>query len=115
MRNYNKKVARVHEHIADLKVIIEQMRLIEEMVCNIEKDLAEIDGQLPPDEKIDAMPEGREKERIQHLCDLLKDAYEMIDEVLGTPEEEKAQGEQERFTIDDILNFLPRNKRHDLS
>lgn len=115
MRNYNKKVARVHEHIAELKEIIEVMHSIEETVCGIEKELADIDGQLPPDEKIDAMPEGREKERIQHLCSLLKEAYEMIDEVLGMPEEEQAQGEQGHFTIDDILSLLPHGKRHDVS
>ncbi len=115
MRNYNKNVARVHEHITDLKQIVENMRLMEEMTYGIEKELALLEENLPSEEVLEAMKEGKEKERISHLHNLLAEAYELIDEILGSPDDEQAQEGKGPISLEDILNLLPHNKRNNLS
>ena len=114
MKGYNKKVTRVRSDIKDLKAMMEHLEMIQSIVCDMEKELSEIDQELPSDEAIDAMPEGKEKEQITHLSELLQEAFNLIDEILGAPEEEKPEGNGV-FSLEDLLEFLPRSKRNDLS
>lgn len=114
MKGYNRKVSRVRADIKDLKAMVEHLEMIQGIVCDMEKELSAIDQELPSEEAINAMPEGKEKEQITHLCELLQEAFNLIDEILGAPEEEKPEGNGV-FSLDDLLEFLPRGKRNDLS
>ena len=116
MKGYNKKVTRVRSDIKDLKAMLDHLEMIQGIVCDMEKELSDIDKELPSEEAIDAMPEGKEKEQIVHLCELLQEAFNLIDEILGAPEEEeeKTQGNG-MFSLEDLLQLLPHSKRNDLS
>ncbi len=116
MKGYNKKVTRVRSDIKDLKAMLEHLEMIQGIVCDMEKELSDIDKELPSEEAIDAMPEGKEKEQTVHLCELLQEAFNLIDEILGAPEpeEEKTEGNG-MFSLEDLLKLLPPSKRNDLS
>ena len=115
MKGYNRKVTRVRSDIKDLKAMLEHLEMIQGIVCDMEKELSDIDKELPSEEAIDAMPEGKEKEQIVHLCELLQEAFNLIDEILGAPEEEEKTGGNGMFSLEDLLQLLPHSKRNDLS
>ena len=94
--------------------MMDHLEMIQGIVYDMEKDLTSIDQELPSEEEIHAMPEGKEKEQLNHLSELLQEAFNLLDEILGAPEEEKPEGNGV-FSLDDLLEFLPRGKRHDLS
>ncbi len=115
MKGYNRKVSRVRSDIKDLKAMLEHLEMIQGIVCDMEKELSAIDQELPSEEAIEAMPEGKEKEQIVHLCELLQEAFNLVDEILGAPEEEEKTEGNGIFSIDDLLQLLPHGKRNDLS
>ncbi|MBO7511011.1 MAG: hypothetical protein J6T35_07485 [Bacteroidales bacterium] len=98
--------------------MLEHLEMIQGMVCDMEKELSAIDRELPSEDAINAMPEGKEKEQITHLCELLQEAFNLIDEILGAPEEDEDKTEGNGiFSIDDLLQLLPhgKGKRNNLS
>lgn len=115
MRGYNKKISKVQSVIKDLKDVLEHLEMIQDIVCGMEKDLSEIDRELPSDEELDAMPEGKEKEQISHLCELLQEAFGLVDEILGAPEEENKPESNGIFSLEELLKMMPHGKRNDLS
>lgn len=86
--DYEKKIKFVKGFIEELKQIREVLFQIENEVCMVEKDISDIDAALPSDRDIASMPAGVEKEQIQHLIDLDSQAFSLIDEILGPPEDE---------------------------
>ena len=115
MKGYNKKLSQIRSSIKDLKMMVNHLELIQNLVCDIEKELSIIDQELPSEEEINAMPEGKEKEQITHLCELMQEAFDLIDEILGAPEEEEKTEGNGIFSLDDLLQLLPHGKRNDLS
>lgn len=86
--DYKLKIKLVKDFIEELKQIKELLIQVENEVCMVEKDISDIDSALPSDKDIAAMPAGVEKEQIQHLIDLNNQAFNIIDEILGPPEDE---------------------------
>ena len=86
--DYSAKIASVRARIEELRKIKDILFDIEDTVCAIEKEVSDTDKSLPPDEEIAAMPGGEEKEQIRHLIDLDNQAFALIDEILGPPEDE---------------------------
>lgn len=86
--DYELKIKLVKDFIEELKQIKELLIQVEHEVCMVEKDISDIDSALPSDKDIAAMPAGVEKEQIQHLIDLNNQAFNIIDEILGPPEDE---------------------------
>lgn len=86
--DYELKIKLVKDFIEELKQIKELLIQVENEVCMVEKDISDIDSALPSDKDIAAMPAGIEKEQIQHLIDLNNQAFNIIDEILGPPEDE---------------------------
>mgnify|MGYP003295775811 CR=1 FL=1 len=86
--DYELKIKLVKDFIEELKQIKELLIQVENEVCMVEKDISDIDSALPSDKDIAAMPAGVEKEQIQHLIDLNNQAFNIIDEILGPPEDE---------------------------
>ena len=86
--DYGQKIKLVQDFIEELKQIKEVLFQIENEVCLVEKEISDLDAALPSDKDIAKMPSGVEKERILHLIDLNSQAFNMIDEILGPPEDE---------------------------
>lgn len=86
--DYGQKIKLVQDFIEELKQIKEVLFQIENEVCLVEKEISDLDAALPSDKDIAKMPSGVEKERILHLIDLNNQAFNMIDEILGPPEDE---------------------------
>lgn len=86
--DYSAKIASVRARIEELRKIKDILFDIEDTVCAIEKEVSDTDKSLPSDEEIAAMPGGEEKEQIRHLIDLDNQAFALIDEILGPPEDE---------------------------
>ena len=86
--DYKLKIKLVKDFIEELKQIKDLLIQVENEVCMVEKDISDIDSALPSDKDIAAMPAGVEKEQIQHLIDLNNQAFNIIDEILGPPEDE---------------------------
>lgn len=86
--DYEKKIKLVKDFIAELRQIKDVLFQIENEVCMVEKDISDIDAALPSDREIASMPAGVEKEQILHLLDLDGQAFSLIDEILGPPDDE---------------------------
>lgn len=85
--------------IADLKRIHEILTQMENTVLAIEQEVTDIDNALPEDAEVHAMPDGNEKKQLLQLFDLNDEAYDLIDEILGPPEEE--------FSVEEMLRQFP--------
>ena len=96
---YNSEIKRVRKMIADLKRIHEILTQMENTVLAIEQEVTDIDNALPEDAEVQAMPDGNEKKQILQLFDLNDEAYDLIDEILGPPEED--------FSVEEMLRQFP--------
>lgn len=86
--DYGLKIKLVQDFIEELKQIKEVLFQIENEVCLVEKEISDLDAALPSDKDIAKMPAGVEKEQILHLIDLNEQAFSIIDEILGPPDDE---------------------------
>jgi len=84
---YKKEIEILSKDIAQLNEIKEAIADLESRVMTIEKTVCAIDETIPSDAKIDAMAPGPEKEDILHALSLAKEAYDLIDEILGPPQQ----------------------------
>ena len=100
---YNKEIKRVQKLIADLKRIGEILTQVEDTVLAIEQEVTYIDNALPEDVEVHAMPDGTEKKQILQLFELNDEAYDLIDEILGPPEEE--------ISVEDMLRQFPASRK----
>ncbi|MBO4263883.1 MAG: hypothetical protein J5871_04315 [Bacteroidales bacterium] len=94
--DYSGKIKDVQGRIAELKRIKDALYQIEDSVYGIEKEVSRIDEALPDDGTVAAMPAGAEKEQLLHLFDILNQAYDLIDELLGPAEDDNASGQETR-------------------
>ena len=69
----------------------------------IEQEVTDIDNALPEDSEVHAMPEGPEKKQILQLFELNDEAYDLIDEILGPPEDE--------FSVEEMLRQFPASRK----
>ena len=124
---YEDKIKILKGHIKELKRIHETLYDIQDLVMDIERDISEIDHSLPSDKEIRAIKGGSQKREINKVLDLLDEAYELTDLILGpvdnpdtespagtlfTPEARgnvyspEARGSSD-ISIDDILKSFP--------
>ena len=96
---YTKEIKRVQKLIADLKRIHEILTQVEDTVLAIEQEVTDIDNALPEDSEVHAMPESNEKKQLLQLFDLNDEAYDLIDEILGPPEDD--------FSVEEMLRQFP--------
>ena len=116
--DYRKKIKAAQNRIGELKQIIDTLHQMEDYVYEVEKEISRIDQSLPSESELEKLADGQEKEQILHLIDLLKECYELIDEILGPPEEEEQNEEAPSFDgtdLDQILRLLPRKEKRHLS
>ena len=100
---YNREIKRVQKLIADLKRISEILTQVEDTVLAIEQEVTDIDNALPEDVEVQAMPDGTEKKQILQLFELNDEAYDLIDEILGPPEEE--------ISVEEMLRQFPSSSK----
>lgn len=86
--DFTKQLSSIRERVAELQRIRDVLVQIEDTVCAIEKEVSDIDSKLPSDDEIDTMPEGKEKEDLIELIELDNEAFRLVDEILGPPEDE---------------------------
>lgn len=86
--DYGLKIKLVQDFIEELKQIKEVLFQIENEVCLVEKEISDLDAALPSDKDIAKMPAGGEKEQLLHLIDLNEQAFSIVDEILGPPDDE---------------------------
>ncbi|MBR1576444.1 MAG: hypothetical protein IJ654_08360 [Bacteroidales bacterium] len=96
---YTKDIKRVQKMISDLKRIQEILTQVEDAVLGIEQEVTDIDNALPGDTEFAAMADGPEKQELSRLFDLNDEAYDLIDEILGPPEEE--------ISVEEMLRQFP--------
>lgn len=101
---YSKEIKRVQKMTEDLKRIQEILYHVEETVLAIEQEVTDIDNALPSDEDILLMPDGPEKKQIQRLIGLNDEAFGMIDDILGAPEEEE-------ISVEEMLRQFPASRK----
>lgn len=85
--DYSLKIQQLKEHISNLGDIKKTLLTIEEFIARTEQEITVIDESLPTEEQVLAMPGGAEREQILHLFDLIDQAYAIVDELLGPPED----------------------------
>lgn len=116
---YHDEIEFVKESIKDLKNIMGFLHEMEDAVYAIEKNIAEIDESLPDEETLAAMKEDEYKKEVLELIEQMKEAYQLIDEILGEPEEEPEEAEDGTLHFDDensnlsvlnIMKMLPKGK-----
>ena len=100
---YTKEIKRVQKMITDLKRIREILTQVEDTVLGIEQEVTDIDNALPDDTDVAAMPDGAEKQQLLQLFDLNDEAYDLIDEILGPPEED--------FSVEEMLRQFPATRK----
>jgi len=97
---FNKEIKRVQKMISDLKRVQEILYQVEDTVLSIEQEVTDIDNALPTDEEILTLPEGEEKRQIQQLISLNDEAFGLIDDILGPPEEDG-------ISVEEMLRQFP--------
>lgn len=88
MKPYSSEIKRVKNWLEELSRIRELMEDLQNGVVAIENDLNALDAALPGDAEIAAMPEGSVKSQLVKLLNLLNEAYQEVDDMLGAPEDE---------------------------
>ncbi len=118
---YHDEIEFVKESIKDLKNIMGFLHEMEDAVYAIEKNIAEIDESLPDEETLAAMKEDDYKKEVLELIEQMKEAYQLIDDILGEPEEEPEEAEDGTLHFDDenshlsvlnIMKMLPKGKHN---
>lgn len=88
MKPYSSEIKSVKTWLEELSRIRELMEDLQNGVVAIENDLNALDAALPGDAEIAAMPEGSAKSQLVKLLNLLNEAYQEVDDMLGAPEDE---------------------------
>ena len=87
MKPYSSEIKSVKTWLEELSRIRELMEDLQNGVVAIENDLNALDAALPGDAEIAAMPEGSAKSQLVKLLNLLNEAYQEVDDMLGAPED----------------------------
>ena len=99
MGKYSLDIKALKMHTARLKQIKDILAKLEENALEIEKSLCEIDGRLPMD-----YDDGSEEAL---AVDLLDEAFNLIDEILGPPKDEYGiSDDPDTVSLEEILKTL---------
>lgn len=88
MNSYDKEFKMVQSMLEELSRAREIMEELQDGIVTIENELNRLDAALPGDAVISAMPDSSEKQQLLQLLDLMGEAYNKVDEMLGAPEDE---------------------------
>lgn len=83
---YTKDIESLAKILAELKEIKETITAAENRAVVLERAVCSIDESLPDDDAISKMKPGKDKNELIRALKLTKRAYDLVDELLGSPE-----------------------------
>lgn len=83
MAIYKKQLQKLEEHVQELKQFIEILDEVENSVMTIEREVVAIDESLPKDREIRSIKNHLQRKELNHVLDVLDEAYNLIDQILG--------------------------------
>lgn len=83
MAIYKKQLQKLEEHVQELKQFIEILDEVENSVMTIEREVVAIDESLPKDREIRSIKNQLQRKELNHVLDVLDEAYNLIDQILG--------------------------------
>lgn len=92
--DHSSKIKQLQDYITQLNGLKELAYKISDCVYDIEQSVGRIDESLPNPEFIGQIADKTEREQISHAENLLREAYGLIDEMLGPPDEDQQDGVQ---------------------
>ena len=121
-----KEINQLKERVKQLRELKELAYKVSDTTCQVEAEISAIDEALPNPKNLSDIKDRAERAQLAHAEDLLKEAYSLIDEILGPPEDEitgepagqtyspEARGTKE-ISLDDILKQFPLGRKGNAS
>ena len=120
---YAEDIKNLQDSIKRLQEIKEVLYAVEDVALNVEKGVSDIDAHLPMREDLGKLADKEQRAQAEHALDLLDQAFALIDEILGPPEDELtgepvgtpmdpvARGARSEIRLEDFLrNYKPGGK-----
>lgn len=85
---YAEDIRILQDAIKRLKEIKEVLYTVEEVALEVERSVGEVDTRLPMRDDLRLIRDGEQRARAEHALDLLEQSFNLIDEILGPPEDE---------------------------
>ena len=85
---YADDIKTLQDSIKRLQEIKEVLYAVEDVALDVEKGVSDIDARLPMREDLGKMADKEQRAQAEHALDLLDQAFALIDEILGPPEDE---------------------------
>jgi len=121
-----KEISQLQDRIRQLRELRELAVQISDTTCQVEAEISAIDESLPNPKKLSDIKDRTERAQLSHAEDLLKEAYSLIDEILGPPAEDimaqnagapfipEARGSKD-LSLDELISRLPAGKKGNAS
>lgn len=98
MAVYKKELQKLEEHVLELKQFIEILEEVENSVMTLEREVVAIDESLPKDREIRSIKNHEQRKELNHVLDVMDEAYNLIDQILG-PAFEDGENEPEGMAL----------------
>ena len=85
---YADDIKKLQDSIKRLQDIKEVLYAVEDVALEVEKGVSDIDARLPMREDLGKLADKEQRAQAEHALDLLDQAFALIDEILGPPEDE---------------------------
>ena len=85
---YADDIKTLQDSIKRLQEIKEVLYAVEDVALDVEKGVSGIDARLPMREDLGKLADKEQRAQAEHALDLLDQAFALIDEILGPPEDE---------------------------
>ncbi|MCR4860098.1 MAG: hypothetical protein K5910_05485 [Bacteroidales bacterium] len=87
-KGYADDIKTLQDSIKRLQEIKEVLFAVEDVALEVERSVSGIDARIPLRENLSRIGDGEERAQAEHALDLLEEAFGLIDEILGPPEDE---------------------------
>ena len=87
-KSYSDDIKTLQDSIKRLQEIKEVLYAVEDVALDVEKGVSDIDARLPMREDLGKLADKEQRAQAEHALDLLDQAFALIDEILGPPEDE---------------------------
>ena len=87
-KTYADDIKTLQDSIKRLQEIKEVLYAVEDVALDVEKGVSDIDARLPMREDLGKLADKEQRAQAEHALDLLDQAFALIDEILGPPEDE---------------------------
>ncbi len=122
----SQEIKMLKDRIGQLKELREVARQITDTVACIEEEINQVDESMPNPRRLTDITDKKEREQLKKAEKLLREAYELIDAILGPPEDNtvpsgetlipEAKGNSSSsLSIDDILKQFPSQTKKTVS